>query len=62
MIQIKLTMAGFGHNQLYDALRKGGLFISDDIECNSALEFATSNNLDYFVVKFEGRYVGVIKK
>ena len=44
---------------IYDALRKGGLFISDDIECNSAFrEFATSNNLDYFVVKFEGRYVG----
>ncbi len=48
---------------IYNALRKDGLFVSDDIDDNSAFrEFATNNNLDYSVVEFEGRYVGVIKK
>ena len=44
-------------------LRKGGIFISDDIEDNSAFrEFVVSNHLDFSVLKFEGKYVGVVRK
>jgi predicted O-methyltransferase YrrM len=44
-------------------LRKGGVFISDDIEDNVAFkEFVESKNLDFFVLKFKGKYVGVIRK
>ncbi len=48
---------------IWKYLRKGGVFISDDIEDNSAFrEFVSSNNLDFSVLKFEGKYVGVIGK
>lgn len=48
---------------IYNAIRDGGFFISDDIDDNGAFrEFVTDNNLKFFVVEFEGRYVGVIKK
>ena len=48
---------------IWKYLRKGGIFISDDIEDNLAFrEFVVSNNLDFFVLKFEGKYVGVIRK
>ena len=48
---------------IWKYLRKGGVFISDDIEDNSAFrEFVASNNLDFSVLKFEGKYVGVIRK
>ena len=48
---------------IWKSLKKGGIFISDDIEDNSAFrEFVTNNNLDYFIVEFEGKYVGVLKK
>ena len=48
---------------IWKYLRKGGIFISDDIEDNVAFkEFVESNNLDFFVLKFEGKYVGVIRK
>ena len=48
---------------IWKYLRKGGVFISDDIEDNVAFkEFVESKNLDFFVLKFEGKYVGVIRK
>ena len=48
---------------IWKYLRKGGVFISDDIEDNLAFkEFVESKNLDFFVLKFEGKYVGVIRK
>ena len=48
---------------IWKYLKKGGVFISDDIEDNSAFrEFVVSNNLDFSVLKFEGKYVGVIRK
>ena len=48
---------------IWQYLRKGGVFISDDIEDNVAFkEFVESKNLDFFVLKFEGKYVGVIRK
>ena len=48
---------------IWKYLRKGGVFISDDIEDNLAFkEFVASKNLDFFVLKFGGKYVGVIRK
>ena len=48
---------------IWKYLRKEGVFISDDIEKNLAFkEFVVSKNLDFFVLKFEGKYVGVIRK
>ena len=48
---------------IWKYLRKGGVFISDDIEDNLAFrEFVVSNNLNFSVLKFEGKYVGVVRK
>ena len=48
---------------IWKYLRKGGVFISDDIDHDVAFkEFVESKNLDFFVLKFEGKYVGVIRK
>ena len=48
---------------IWKYLRKGGVFISDDIEDNSAFrEFVVLSHLDFSVLKFEGKYVGVIRK
>jgi predicted O-methyltransferase YrrM len=48
---------------IWKYLRKGGIFISDDIEDNAAFrEFVVSENLDFSVLKFEGKFVGVLRK
>ena len=48
---------------IFDALRKGGIFISDDIEDNSAFkEFVEENNYNFYVVEYESKYVGIIPK
>ena len=48
---------------IWKYLRKGGVFISDDIEDSLAFkEFVELKNLDFFVLKLQGKYVGVIKK
>ncbi len=48
---------------IWKNLKKGGIFISDDIEDNTAfMEFVTSNSLKFNVLEFEKKYVGVIKK
>jgi len=48
---------------IWKYLKKGGFFISDDIEDNSAFrEFVLSNNLDFSVLRFEGKYVGIVRK
>ena len=48
---------------IWKHIKKGGLFISDDVEDNSAFrEFVEENKLDFIILKFEGKYVGVIKK
>ena len=44
-------------------LCEGGIFISDDIEDNTAfMEFVSLHNLQFSVLEFEQKYVGVIKK
>ena len=48
---------------IWKNLKPGGIFISDDIEDNSAYrEFVEENNLNFIVLKFEGKFVGVIKR
>ena len=53
----------WAYRQLYPRLRKGGVFISDDINDNSAFQdFSEKNGIEPTVVDFEGKYVGVFVK
>lgn len=53
----------WAYETLYPRLRKGGVFISDDINDNSAYQdFCEKNNIDTTVVEFEGKYVGLFVK
>lgn len=53
----------WAYRQLYPQLRKGGVFISDDINDNSAFQdFCESKAIEPTVVDFEGKYVGVFVK
>lgn len=48
---------------LWKALRAGGIFISDDIGDNLAFrDFAAQISADPTVIKFDGKYVGVLLK
>ena len=48
---------------IWKSLKKGGIFISDDIEDNAAfMEFTDKYNLIFSILEFEKKYVGVIKK
>ena len=53
----------WAYETLYGSLRKGGVFISDDINDNSAFQdFCERENIAPTVVEFEGKYVGVFVK
>lgn len=53
----------WAYNVLYPRLRKGGVFISDDINDNSAFQdFCEKNGIEPTVVDFEGKYVGIFVK
>lgn len=53
----------WAYSQLYPQLRKGGVFISDDINDNSAFQdFCEKNGIHPKVVDFKGKYVGVFVK
>nr|WP_262911667.1 class I SAM-dependent methyltransferase [Chryseobacterium sp. PS-8] len=53
----------WAYNELYRHLRKGGVFISDDIGDNSAYQdFCEKNNIETAVVEYEGKYIGVFVK
>ena len=48
---------------IWKNLKSGGIFISDDIEDNTAfMEFVATYDLQFNVLEFEKKYVGVIKK
>jgi predicted O-methyltransferase YrrM len=48
---------------IWKNLKIGGIFISDDVEDNTAfMEFVHKYNLEYNILEFENKYVGVIKK
>lgn len=53
----------WAYSQLYPQLRKGGVFISDDINDNSAFQdFCEKYRIEPTVVDFEGKYVGIFVK
>lgn len=53
----------WAYQELYKHLRKGGVFISDDIGDNSAYQdFCESLQIDSTVMEFEGKFVGVFIK
>ena len=53
----------FSYPKLYDKLRKGGVFISDDINDNLAFKhFCEGINIMPIVIAFEQKYVGVFIK
>lgn len=53
----------WAYETLYPRLRKGGVFISDDINDNSAFQdFCEQQKITPVVVEFEGKFVGVFVK
>ncbi|MBK1894427.1 class I SAM-dependent methyltransferase [Chryseobacterium paridis] len=53
----------WAYNELYTHLRKGGVFISDDIGDNSAYQdFCEKNNIDSTIIAMDDKYVGVFVK
>ena len=53
----------YGYPLLWDALKKGGIFISDDIQDNLAFKnFVESKNLVFAVTEYKGKYIGITKK
>lgn len=53
----------WAYEQLYTSLRKGGVFISDDIGDNSAYQdFCDKHSIKTEVIGYEGKYIGVFVK
>ena len=53
----------YAYPLLWNALKPGGLFISDDIQDNMYFaNFAKSKSLPFAVTKSDGKYVGLIRK
>ncbi len=53
----------WAYKLLWEKLRSGGAFMSDDIGDNAAFkDFCTQNNLQPHVIEFDGKYAGVIFK
>lgn len=53
----------FAYPLLWEALKPGGVFISDDITDNAAFrEFAEASGKPYAITKSAGKYVGIIRK
>ena len=49
--------------KLYRYLNNGGVFISDDIQDNLYFaDFVTKLNLEFYVIKFENKFVGIFFK
>lgn len=53
----------WAYDELYKNLRTGGVFISDDINDNSAFQdFCAKKNISPTVISFEGKFIGVFVK
>ena len=53
----------WAYNLLLSKVRKGGIFMSDDIGDNAAFkDFCETKNLKPYVVEFDGKYAGLIIK
>jgi SAM-dependent methyltransferase len=53
----------YAYSILWDALKPGGLFISDDIVDNLYFSyFVNSKSLNYAVINYKGKFIGLIRK
>jgi predicted O-methyltransferase YrrM len=53
----------FGYAIIWNALKRGGLFMSDDIQDNMAFaHFVAEKNLKFGVTESDGKYVGIAVK
>lgn len=53
----------YGFPLMWQALRPGGLFVSDDIQDNFFFaEFAKSKSMPFAVTESQGKFVGLIRK
>lgn len=53
----------YAYPMLWDALKTGGVFISDDIQDNMAFaEFVEAKNIPFAVTESHGKYVGILRK
>lgn len=53
----------FSYPLLWNALKPGGVFISDDIQDNFAFrDFVEGRGLDCAVTGYEGKFVGIVRK
>ena len=53
----------WAYHQLFSHLRNGGVFISDDINDNSAFQdFCEKMKIDPTIVDFDGKFVGIFIK
>ena len=53
----------YGYHLMWQALRPGGIFISDDIQDNLAFrEFMERRGVSFAVTEYQGKYVGVARK
>ncbi len=53
----------WAYGELYKKLRDGGVFISDDINDNSAFQdFCESKGIDPTIIAFENKFIGVFVK
>ena len=53
----------WAYDELYKHLRKGGVFLSDDIGDNSAYQdFCEKNNIESTIIGFERKFVGAFIK
>jgi predicted O-methyltransferase YrrM len=53
----------YGYGLLWKALRRGGIFISDDIQDNLAFrDFIGLVNVPFAVTEYEGKFVGIARK
>jgi len=53
----------YGYPLLWNALRSGGIFISDDIQDNMAFaDFVAECQLNFSVTEYGGKYIGIVRK
>jgi len=53
----------FGYAIIWNALKPGGLFMSDDIQDNMAFaHFVAQKSLNFGVTESDGKYVGIAVK
>jgi len=53
----------YGYSLFWDSLKKGGIFISDDIQDNLAFkEFIEEKNIKFAVTEYKGKYIGITIK